>query len=292
MARRDQALPDNAPGDFFVDRSCIDCDTCRQIAPATFRERNGQSIVHHQPELPPQTTRALMALVACPTGSIGAGEGADIRRAIDAFPTPIAEGVYYCGFNAESSFGAWSYLITRPASHGGNVMIDAPRWTPRLAERIEEMGGIDTIVLTHRDDVADHARWAARFGATRLMHENDHASHHGVERVLTGDDPIPIDDELMVIPTPGHTRGHVVLLHRDTHLFTGDHLSWSPEAGTLRAHRDACWFSWRRQIASMELLRAFDFEWVLPGHGRIGHASAERMREHLERCIEWMKEVA
>ena len=28
MAERTRAFPDNARGDFFVDRSCIDCETC------------------------------------------------------------------------------------------------------------------------------------------------------------------------------------------------------------------------------------------------------------------------
>jgi hypothetical protein len=39
----------------------------------------------------------------------------------------------------------------------------------------------------------------------------------------------------------------------------------------------------------MEKLCEFDFEWVLPGHGRIHHDSRENMCRHLERCIEWMK---
>jgi len=32
-----------------------------------------------------------------------------------------------------------------------------------------------------------------------------------------------IDCDLLVIPTPGHTRGHVVFLYRKKFLFTGDH---------------------------------------------------------------------
>ncbi|MGL4551656.1 MAG: 4Fe-4S domain-containing protein [Gemmataceae bacterium] len=29
-------VPEDAEGDFFVDATCIDCDACRQIAPAVF----------------------------------------------------------------------------------------------------------------------------------------------------------------------------------------------------------------------------------------------------------------
>lgn len=36
MANLGKRVPENAPGDFFVDSTCIDCDTCRQVAPAVF----------------------------------------------------------------------------------------------------------------------------------------------------------------------------------------------------------------------------------------------------------------
>jgi hypothetical protein len=39
----------------------------------------------------------------------------------------------------------------------------------------------------------------------------------------------------------------------------------------------------------MEKLLAYPFEWVLPGHGRIGHGSAEEMHNHLENCVAQMK---
>jgi len=66
MAKLALRLPENVPGDFFVDSTCIDCDACRQIAPETFSEDGDVSIVHHQPENEAETKRALMALVACP----------------------------------------------------------------------------------------------------------------------------------------------------------------------------------------------------------------------------------
>src|SRR5205814_1795009 len=71
VARTSQSLPQNVPGEFFVDDSCIDCDACRQIAPETFVERGAHSIVQRQPATDDEVRRALMALVACPTASIG-----------------------------------------------------------------------------------------------------------------------------------------------------------------------------------------------------------------------------
>ena len=45
MANPKKRVPENTPGDFFVDSTCIDCDTCRQIAPQVFGEAPGTSFV-------------------------------------------------------------------------------------------------------------------------------------------------------------------------------------------------------------------------------------------------------
>ncbi|HJZ79829.1 MAG TPA: MBL fold metallo-hydrolase [Pyrinomonadaceae bacterium] len=289
MANIALRLPENVPGDFFVDSTCIDCDACRQIAPATFAADGDTSIVHHQPSHDAETKRALMALVACPTASIGTTAHHDAHIGIDAFPELIAGNVYFCGFTAESSFGAWSYLIVRSEAEGGNVLVDSPRWATQLVKRLDQLGGVRTMFLTHKDDVADHRRFAERFKCERIMHADDGAERLGMENVIHGDAPRQIERDLIAIPVPGHTRGHMVLLYRHQFLFTGDHLAWSPNRNSLIAFRSACWYSWAAQTKSMQTLRDYEFEWVLPGHGRIHHDSAENMRRHLERCIEWMK---
>jgi glyoxylase-like metal-dependent hydrolase (beta-lactamase superfamily II)/ferredoxin len=289
MAKLALRLPENVPGDFYVDATCIDCDACRQLAPETFRDHGEQTSVYQQPTTDAEVRRALAALVACPTASIGTTGKQNKRIGIDAFPLPVAENVYFCGFTSEHSFGAWSYLIVRPAEAGGNVLVDSPRYASQLVKRIAALGGVRRMFLSHRDDIADHARYAARFNCPRAMHADDHAARHGIEQIITGTDAIKLDDELTIIPTPGHTRGHMVLLYRDKYLFTGDHLAWSPARATLTAFRSVCWYSWAEQTRSMARLLDYNFEWVLPGHGRIHNAPAGEMRAHLRRCVEWMK---
>ncbi|HYH86627.1 MAG TPA: MBL fold metallo-hydrolase [Pyrinomonadaceae bacterium] len=291
MANPARRLAENVPGDFYVDSTCIDCDACRQIAPNVFRDHGDQSSVFRQPETDKEVRRALMSLVACPTSSIGTSRKYNARIGVEAFPECLEENIYFCGFTAESSFGAWSYLIVRPEAEGGSVLVDSPRFTRPLVRRIEAMGGVRTIFLTHRDDVADHDRFARKFGARRVMHADDNAARYGVERIVEGEDETRLDRDLVVIPTPGHTRGHACLLYKDKYLFTGDHLAWSPTRETLTAFRSACWYSWDVQIRSMERLLGYSFEWVLPGHGRIHHDTAEGMRAHLVRCVEWMRAV-
>ena len=288
MASPSKRLAENVEGDFYVDASCIDCDACRQIAPEVFRDHGEQSSVYRQPRTEGEVLGALKALVACPTASIGTTRDYDARRGVEAFPELLDENVYYCGFNAESSFGAWSYLVVRPDSEGGNVLVDSPRFTRPLVRKIEDLGGVRTIFLTHRDDVADHERYARHFDAARVMHAADNAARYGVEHVVEGAEAVRLDPGLLVIPTPGHTRGHACLLYRDKYLFTGDHLAWSPARKALTAFRTACWYSWPAQTRSMRRLLEHGFEWVLPGHGRIHHAPAAEMHAELERCVKWM----
>src|ERR1035437_9111134 len=143
MAQIDRRLPQNIEGEFYVDSSCIDCDTCRQIAPAIFRDHGGQSSVYRQPQDPGELHRALMALVACPTASIGTVSRCSARQGVQAFPAQVVDNVYFCGFTSESSFGAWSYLLVRPPEQGGNVLVGSPRFTSPLGKRIEQMGGVN-----------------------------------------------------------------------------------------------------------------------------------------------------
>ncbi len=288
MARLVDRLPSNAEGDLYVDSTCIDCSTCREMLPSVYADGEGFSFVHRQPETPGENHRALMALVACPTGSIGTASKQGVKAALEAFPEKVTDDVFFCGFTSQKSFGAWSYLVTRP---DGNLLVDSPRAAAPLLKRIGAMGGVSKMLLTHRDDVADHEQIRATFGCERVIHRRDAAALGGrAERVLEGDEPAEIVPGLLAIPTPGHTRGHVVYLWRETVLFSGDHLAFSPRRGHLVAFRDVCWFSWEEQLLSMERLLAFDFTWVLPGHGdRFRATSPGAMKDELSRCVDWMK---
>lgn len=239
-----------------------------------------------QPTTDDDRRRALQALVACPTASIGTETPAKFDAA-SLFPEPVAEDVHHCGWHAESSFGAASYLIVRPE---GNVLVDSPRFAGPLVRRLEELGGVRTLFLTHRDDVADHARFRAHFGCERVLHERDvDAGTADVERRIAGDDPVELAPGLVVIPTPGHTEGSACLLWRDRFLFSGDHVAWSARLGHVYAFRAECWFDWEVQTASMERLLAHRFSWILPGHGRRCSFPEAEMRAQVERCIAWMR---
>ncbi|MCA9056223.1 MAG: MBL fold metallo-hydrolase [Planctomycetaceae bacterium] len=285
MANPRQSVPENVAGDFFVDSTCIDCDACRQIAPQVFAEADETSYVHAQPVAAGDRRDAIHALLSCPTGSIGCLADDEVKAARNDFPLPVDGPVFYCGFNSPKSFGGNSYFVQR---EGGNWLIDSPKFLPVLARRLETLGGVSTIFLTHQDDVADARDYAAHFGARRVIHVEELSAQPDAEVVLHGVEAQEITPGCLVIPTPGHTAGHCCLLIDQKYLFTGDHLHWDRGAEHLAAHPNHCWYSWQEQIRSMRRLCDYPFEWVLPGHGQRVQLPATEMREQLERLVEAM----
>jgi glyoxylase-like metal-dependent hydrolase (beta-lactamase superfamily II)/ferredoxin len=285
MASLAKALPSNVPGEWFVDSTCIDCDTCRQLAPRVFGEADGCSYVQEQPKDVESETTALQALVACPTGSIGTRGRNAAKVAMADFPLHIEGEVSYCGFASPKSYGGSSYFVRQP---GGNWLVDSPKFLPQLTRKFEAAGGLRYIFLTHRDDVADADRYARHFGARRIIQRLELDAQPDAEWVLEGEEAVDLADGFTAIPTPGHTDGHMVLLFKNRYLFTGDHLAWDRDAQRLTAFRDYCWFSWSKQARSMARLLDYHFAWILPGHGQRVCLSEQEMRDQLSALVERM----
>ncbi|KXZ42833.1 hypothetical protein GPECTOR_115g327 [Gonium pectorale] len=257
---------------------------------------------------------------SCPTYSIHATDRtpAELREAQDGLPARVpgvvaatakgegAEGVYYTGWSTEKSYAGCAYLIVR---QGGNILVDSPRYNPVLARRLEALGGVRYMFLTHRDDVGDHQAWARHFGATRILHElevNERQGTDAVEVKLRGDGPWVIDAQGQVVEaaagpgdvaaaggaaqdgdgdgdvtfifTPGHTRGHVCMYYAPyAALFSGDHLcsaaGQAPDApqDDLYVYKDFNWYDFPLQLASVAKLLQYDWLHVLPAHGRRMH---------------------
>ncbi|XP_077231411.1 metallo-beta-lactamase family protein [Tasmannia lanceolata] len=263
--------PQNMEGEFFVDHRCIDCDTCRWMAPQTFTRINEKSAVFKQPSCEEERLRALQALLSCPTNSIRTEKPPrDILEVQKTFPLLINEqripGVYYCGYHSEKTYGATSYLIVHPE---GNILVDSPKYKERLARNIEMLGGARYMFLSHKDDVGDHDKWSKRFRCDRVFHSQDvGVSTADVEMQLYGDGPWSLGRDFEIVYTPGHTKGSICLLYKPLKLlFTGDHLTSTSES-ELNTIDEYNWYSATVQVKSVRKLLELDFEWILPGHGR------------------------
>ena len=283
MANSSKRLDSNIAGNFYVDGTCINCDTCRQLAPKTFEEIGEFSAVFCQPENDDHIHRAYQALLACPVGSIGTeqSEPSRVQAAMASFPLHLEDGVSYCGFNSDKSFGANSFFVAHP---DGNWLVDSPRYVKHLVEAFERQGGIARIFLTHEDDVADAGKYAAHFGAKRIIHRADAEAMPDAEWVIDGDDDSELSAGFVAIPVPGHTPGSMALLYREKFLFTGDHLWWNPQSKSLGAPTRLVWRK-RVLVDSIQKLLDYRFEWVLAGHGDRVRLSVEEMRGHLQTLV-------
>jgi glyoxylase-like metal-dependent hydrolase (beta-lactamase superfamily II) len=215
-----------------------------------------------------------MALLACPVGAIGAPSRTDLRTARDTFPEEVAPGVLDLGYASRRARGAAAWLLQRP---DGNVLVDVPRYAKPLLRRIDALGGVRWIVLTHRGGGGEHAAWARHYGAARVLHAADQDdSTAEVEQLVTG--PARLAEDLELIPVPGHTAGSMALLWRNEVLFSGAHLA-ADAAGRLCAPRPQDAWDSQRQRESIWGLREVPFTRVCParGHAWTGDHEARRV---------------
>ncbi|MGD1920934.1 MAG: ferredoxin [Pleurocapsa sp.] len=90
MATLQKIRAENIDGNFYVDSSCIDCDTCRWIAPRIFNRQSSMSAVYYQPQTEAERIGAMQALLSCPTASIGTeSKPRDGRLIQHTFPIQI-----------------------------------------------------------------------------------------------------------------------------------------------------------------------------------------------------------
>ena len=130
-----QPRKQNAPGNLFVDESCIDCDVCRWMCPSVFGRVGIKSAVLAQPSTEQEKLQAYAAMITCPVGSIRTQQPDSLTKiALDLFPAEInpdkIPGVFHLGYHSAESFGATPYFIKRKE---GNVMIDSPRFNSRYS---------------------------------------------------------------------------------------------------------------------------------------------------------------
>mmetsp|Transcript_6501 Transcript_6501/g.11617 ORF Transcript_6501/g.11617 Transcript_6501/m.11617 type:complete len:370 (-) Transcript_6501:1732-2841(-) len=283
-------LEDNVEGEMFVDSSCIDCDTCRWMAPNTFARAHGLSYVHTQPstENPEDRLDAFRAMISCPTSSIRlekprtSTQLSDIQKASSAIPYAISSStpdVLINGYKEKMSFAATSYTVrSNKETNSPSYIVDVPRFTKALGKQIlAALGGESPkyMFLSHRDDVGEHYRWAELLGVQRIIHEKDVSSRdrtNECEIQLTGDGPWKLWDGAEIIAVPGHTAGSIMLYDEYRKVvFTGDHVAFSGGLNKLTGFPRYNWYSLKEQMRSMEKLLDLDFEWLCPGHGRMRH---------------------
>lgn len=84
MAKKEEKWEINQPGAYYVDQECIDCDTCRGIAPELFtrNDDDAHSYVQLQPTTEDDIEMCEEALELCPAQAIG-NDGADMSTELN-----------------------------------------------------------------------------------------------------------------------------------------------------------------------------------------------------------------
>lgn len=73
MADPNDRWEDNAPGKWYVDRQCILCSLCSELAPNNFKEADSgdHDFVYKQPETEEEEAACKEAMEQCPVEAIG-----------------------------------------------------------------------------------------------------------------------------------------------------------------------------------------------------------------------------
>ena len=279
MAVSSERNPLNVDGQWSIDSRCIGCDAARNWAPGLIAgDEDGKSFVARQPATVEEDEAVWRAAIACPTQSIRSRDSKRPTKA--AFPYEFTAGALAMGHSARSSFGAHSYLVQRPS---GNLLIDSPRFERSMAERVDDLGGISDVFLSHRDDVADADRWADRYDARVWIHEADADAAPYATDIIKASRPTLVSAGVIALAASGHTKGHLVFHIDDRWLFTGNTLYWNHRRDVLDVWPGATWYRWDVLVETMDILAQLRVEWVFPGHGmwhQVGAAAyASQMNE-------------
>lgn len=75
MANPAERWEDNVPGSWFVDKSCILCSLCVDLAPNNFKESEAgdHDMVFKQPSSDEEAAQCKEAMEQCPVEAIGSG---------------------------------------------------------------------------------------------------------------------------------------------------------------------------------------------------------------------------
>jgi len=263
-----------------VESRCINCMASQSLAPELLIERDGQSVFDRQPETGEEILAAWLAVQVCPVGAVV--PPSQIASPGPLFPQDAGRGIYRLGHNTTKSYGAHSYFVEADRAR---LMIDGPGWSDELAQSIARHGGLDHILLTHKDDVGDTQRYAERFGAQVWIHRADADSAPFATRIIEDEAPTAPVPEIAILAMPGHTRGSVAYLYDGATLFTGDSLAWDARAQVLRGYPQYCWFDWPTQIESIARLAGRGFTQILAGHGGSVTLTASEMDRQIEALV-------
>jgi glyoxylase-like metal-dependent hydrolase (beta-lactamase superfamily II) len=206
-------------------------------------------------------------------------------------PRPVLDSVWAFSPNRET-FGGTAYLIVEnsltipqnvPQNVPNNILVDCPSWDDQTSAFLEEHGGVQWLVLTHRQGISPAvANIQERFGCQVLVQEQE--AYLLPDVALTSfSSGRSITPNTEVFWTPGYSPGSACVYYQPHGLlFTGRHLL-PDTSGHPQPLRTAKTFHWPRQLKQVQqILERFDddsLQYLCPG-ANTGFLRQQRLIDH------------
>ena len=195
---------------------------------------------------------------------------------VDDRPLAADSATVYAFSPNRDTMGGTAYLLVdtgdRPdadPSERVNILIDCPAWDDTTQAFLQAQGGVQWLVITHRDGIGRAQTLQKALGCAIAIQEQEAYLLPGAE-VVTFQHRHSLTSQTHLIWTPGHTPGSSCVYHAAGGgiLFSGRHLLPTP-TGQLAPIKTAKTFHWRRQLASVQrLVDEFapdTLQWICPG---------------------------
>ncbi|MEV0084318.1 MBL fold metallo-hydrolase [Saccharopolyspora sp. NPDC050642] len=170
----------------------------------------------------------------------------------------------------------------------------------RISLGAGEQPSVEALLANRQEAEAERLR---RWGADELLVKlaeayggkapKSRSSYELPDEWLEGKVEIPLQSRtLLAVPTPGHTRGHVVFLDSESSLmFSGDHIlpHITPSIGVEPARAD---LPLGEYLDSLRLMQSYPDMRLLPAHGPTGGSSHTRAAELLQHHEERLDQTA
>ncbi|MBE7381425.1 MAG: MBL fold metallo-hydrolase [Leptolyngbya sp. SIO1E4] len=155
--------------------------------------------------------------------------------------------------------GGTAYFIVEKDSDGSsaNLLIDTPACTPDTVKFLEQHGGVNQWVITHRGAIGDVKTLQEALQCEVVVQEQEAYLLPDTPNVVQYPVSYPLSPSSEAIWTPGHSPGSACVYYKGHGgvLFTGRHLL-PDRSGHIVPLRFSKTFHWPRQLQSVEKLQA------------------------------------
>lgn len=167
------------------------------------------------------------------------------------FPENLSSSILAFSPNRDT-LGATAYLIVE---QGTKTLIDCPAWDDATQTFLQQQGGVDWLLLTHRGGIGRVKEIQQKFQCQVLIQEQEAYLLPGLELTTFHREYHINNAQIQVLWTPGHTPGSACVYYSGQGgvLFSGRHLLPNQQGEPVPL-RTAKTFHWPRQLRSVQQL--------------------------------------